>query len=57
MQQSLRRFDPPNLYFDPQSGLHITIANYVGPLKVTNIPGKLLPANMPQLVTEPVVTR
>ncbi|DBA96184.1 TPA: hypothetical protein ACH3X1_015662 [Trebouxia sp. C0004] len=40
MQQSLGHFDPAKLYLDPQFGSQNTIANYVGPLKVINIPGK-----------------
>ena len=44
MQQSLRRCDPPKLHLDPQSGSHNIMANYVGPLKLINIPGTCSPA-------------
>ncbi|KAA6417619.1 MAG: hypothetical protein FRX49_12411 [Trebouxia sp. A1-2] len=40
MQQSLGHLDPAKLFLAPQSGLRNTMANYVGPLKVINIPGK-----------------
>lgn len=40
MQQSLGHLDPAKLFLAPQSGLRNTMANYVGPLKVINIPGR-----------------
>ena len=39
LQQSQGHFDPAKLLLDPQHGSHSPIANYVGPLKVINIPG------------------
>lgn len=39
------RSDPPKLCLDPQPGSRNTMANYVGPLKVINIPSTSSPAH------------